>query len=291
MSCRTRCWPHGRAWTGSRDARQSVPGPTVSRPTGASTRSARPADDLPSHGMLRGSNRPNRRSSARSCGWSHIQTRFSSRCPTAHSPGARHEQNEAVSLAFVITLQALPARQRAVLILRDVLGYRAREVANLLDTTVESVNSALKRARATLHHRLPRRGDQEPPAPPDSPAEQALAAKLTRAFRAGDVDALVALITDDVVLSMPPIPLEYRGRDAVANFYAGLMGRGHRYDLVPTRANGQLAFGAYLHAGNGGIRHCAGLVVLTLTGDRVCALTRFGTSVLPCFGLPRSLPG
>jgi len=206
-------------------------------------------------------------------------------------PEARHEQNEAVSLAFVITLQALPARQRAVLILRDVLGYRAREVANLLDTTVESVNSALKRARATLHHRLPRRGDQEPPAPPDSPAEQALAAKLTRAFRAGDVDALVALITDDVVLSMPPIPLEYRGRDAVANFYAGLMGRGHRYDLVPTRANGQLAFGAYLHAGNGGIRHCAGLVVLTLTGDRVCALTRFGTSVLPCFGLPRSLPG
>ena len=184
----------------------------------------------------------------------------------------------------------LPAQQRAVLILREVLGYPASEVADMLDSTVESVNSALKRARASLQRRLPPIDEHEPPPAPDSPAEQALVAKFVRAYQSGDVDALVTLLTADVRVSMPPIPLEYHGRDVVARFYASVTRQGRTYDLVPTRANGQLAFGAYLPAPTG-IRHGTGLLVLTLTGDRICAMTRFDNSVLPWFGLPRSLPG
>jgi len=205
-------------------------------------------------------------------------------------PEARYEQTEAISLAFVTALQVLPARQRAVLILREVLGYHADEVADMLDSTVESVNSALKRARASLRHRLPPTGEREPPPAPDSPAEQALAARFVRAYESGDVDALVALLTADVRVAMPPIPLEYHGRDAVARFYASVIGQGRPYDLVPTRANGQPAFGVYVRAHAGGIRHGTGLYVLTLAGGRISAITRFETGVLPWFGLPRALP-
>jgi RNA polymerase sigma-70 factor (ECF subfamily) len=205
-------------------------------------------------------------------------------------PEARYQQTEAISLAFVTALQVLPARQRAVLILREVLGYCANEVVDMLDSTVESVNSALKRARVSLRRRLPPTGDREPPPAPDSPTEHALVAKFVRAWESGDVDALVALLTADVSASMPPIPLEYHGRDVVARFCASIIRR-RRHDLVPTRANGQPAFGAYLRAPTGGIRHGTGLFVLTLTGNRICAMTRFDNSVLPWFGLPRSLPG
>ena len=204
-------------------------------------------------------------------------------------PEARYQQTEAISLAFVTALQVLPARQRAVLILREVLGYHANEVADMLDSTVESVNGALKRARAGLR-RLPSMGDCEPPPAPDSLAERALLATFVRAWESGDVDALVALLTADVRVSMPPIPLEYHGRDVVACFCASLMRR-RSHDLVPTRANGQPAFGAYLRAPIGGIRHGTGLFVLALTGDQICAMTRFDNSVLRWFGLPRSLPG
>jgi RNA polymerase sigma-70 factor (TIGR02960 family) len=205
-------------------------------------------------------------------------------------PEARYEQTEAISLAFVTALQVLPARQRAVLILREVLGYPANEVADMLDSTVESVNSALKRARASLQRRLPPTGEREPPPAPDSPAEQALVAKFVRAWESADLDALVALLTDDVFASMPPMPLEYEGRDVVARFCASIFRAGRRFDLVPTRANGQPAFGAYLRS-TSGISHGTGLYVITLTGDRICAMTRFDNSVLPWFGLPRSLPG
>jgi RNA polymerase sigma-70 factor (TIGR02960 family) len=204
-------------------------------------------------------------------------------------PEARYQQTEAISLAFVTALQVLPARQRAVLILREVLGYQANEVADMLDSTAESVNSALKRARARLRRRLPPSGDREPPPAPDSGAEHALLAQFVRAWESGDVDALVGVLTADVSVSMPPIPLEYHGRDVVARFFASLMRR-RSHDLVATRANGQPAFGAYLRAPTGSIRHGTGLFVLTLTGDRICALTRFDSSVLRWFGLPRSLP-
>jgi RNA polymerase sigma-70 factor (TIGR02960 family) len=205
-------------------------------------------------------------------------------------PEARYQQTEAISLAFVTALQALPARQRAVLILREVLGYHANEVADMLDSTVESVNSALKRARAGLRQRLQPRDDREPGPTADSPGERALLADFVRAWESGDVDALVGLLTADVSVSMPPIPLEYHGRDAVARFCASLLRR-RSHDLVPTRANGQPAFGAYLRAATGGIRHGTGLFVLTLTGDRISAMTRFESTVLRWFGLPRSLPG
>ena len=201
------------------------------------------------------------------------------------SPEARYAQTEAISLAFVTALQVLPPRQLAVLLLRDVLGFHTNEVADMLDTTVESVNSALKRARASVQSRHGR----EPPPAPDSTSEQALVAEFVRAYESGDVDALVALLTTDIFVSMPPIPLEYRGIDVVSRLFAGIFGSGRRVDLVPTRANGQPAFGAYLRATTG-IRHGSGLFVLTLTGDRISAFTRFDASVLPWFGLPRSLP-
>ncbi|WP_203916716.1 sigma-70 family RNA polymerase sigma factor [Rugosimonospora africana] len=204
-------------------------------------------------------------------------------------PEARYEQTESISLAFVTALQALPPRQVAVLILRDVLGFHADEVADMLDTTIESVKSALKRARAGLQRRRMPVADREPPPVADSPAEDAIVAKFVSAYESANIDALVALLTDDVFMSMPPLPLEYEGRDLVARFCAGMFGSGRRFDLVPTRANGQPAFGAYLHAPTG-IRHGTGLFVLTLTGDRICAMTRFENSVLPSFGLPRSLP-
>jgi RNA polymerase sigma-70 factor (ECF subfamily) len=204
-------------------------------------------------------------------------------------PEARYEQTDSVSLAFVTALQVLPPRQVAALILRDVIGFHASEVASMLDSTVESVNSALKRARATLQRRqLPAAGREPPPAA-GSPAEDAIVAKFTRAWESADLDALVALLTDDVFISMPPMPFEYQGQQLAARFCGSIFGAGRRFDLVPTRANGQPAFGAYLRARNG-ISHGIGLYVLTLSGEQICAMTRFENTVLPWFGLPRSLP-
>ena len=205
-------------------------------------------------------------------------------------PEARYEQAETISLAFVTALQLLPPRQVAVLILRDVLGFHASEVAGMLDSTTGSVNSALKRARASLQQRLAAVAGREPPPAAGSPSEEALVARFSSAWESADLDALVALLTDDVFMSMPPLPLEYEGRDVVVRFCGGLFDGGRRFDLVPARANGQPAFGAYLRV-PAGIRHGVGLYVLTLTGDRICAMTRFDNSVLSSFGLPRSLPG
>jgi RNA polymerase sigma-70 factor (TIGR02960 family) len=204
-------------------------------------------------------------------------------------PEARYEQTESISLAFVTALQVLRPRQVAVLVLRDVLGFHASEVADMLDSSVESVNGALKRARASLERRWSPGTDLESPPAVGSPSEDAVVAKFVRAWESADIDALVALLTDDAFISMPPMPFEYEGRDAVARFCASLFGAGRRFDLVPARANGQPAFGAYLRAPDG-VSHGMGLYVLTLTGDRICAMTRFESTVLPSFGLPRSLP-
>jgi RNA polymerase sigma-70 factor (TIGR02960 family) len=204
-------------------------------------------------------------------------------------PEARYEQTESISLAFVTALQVLPPRQLAVLVLRDVLGFRASEVAGILGSTVESVNSALKRARASMERRRLVAADLEPPPARESPAEDAIAGRFVRAWESADLDALVSLLTDDVLMSMPPMPFEYEGRDAVARFCAGIFGSGRTFDLVPTRANGQPAFGAYVQASDG-TRHAVGVYVLALAGDRICALTRFENGVLASFGLPRTLP-
>ena len=198
-------------------------------------------------------------------------------------PEARYEAREAISLAFITAVQRLPPRQRAVLILRDVLGFAASEAARVLGTTEESVTSALKRARATLRHHAA--ASPEPPPAPDSAAEKQLIERLTRAYEAGDVDGIIALFTDDAWLTMPPAPLEYQGRDPIARFLTQISFRdGRTYRLVPTRANGQLAFGAYLR--EPGSPQANSLLVLTLSGDRIQAMTRFTSSVLPRFGLP-----
>ena len=176
------------------------------------------------------------------------------------------ERAEDISLAFITALQTLPPRQVAVLILRDVLAFSANEVAAMLDSTVASVNSALKRARAGL-------GEPRAHAPV---AESKVVADFVRAYEAADLDAVVALLTDDVFIAMPPMPFEYEGRDLVARFVGGLFSAGRRFDLVPTRANGQPAFGSYLRESSVGV----GLLVLTLTRDRISAMTRFESSVL-----------
>ncbi len=198
-------------------------------------------------------------------------------------PQARVEQTQSISLAFITALQRLPPRQLASLILCEVLGFQASEVAQMLGSTVDAVNSALKRSRASLAG-----VGREPPPPRDSPAETEVAARFAQAYEAADLDALVALLTDDVFVSMPPMPLEYEGRDAATGFFAAIFGAGRRFHLVPTRANGQPAFGAYITAPDG-TRVGAGLFVLTLTGDRISALTRFEASLLPWFGLPPSI--
>jgi RNA polymerase sigma-70 factor (ECF subfamily) len=204
-------------------------------------------------------------------------------------PEARYEQTESISLAFVTALQALPPRQVAVLVLRDVLGFHASEVAEMLDSTVESVNSALKRARAGLQRRRLSGAGREPPPGARSPEEDAIVAKFVSAWEAADLDALLTILTDDVFVSMPPIPFEYEGLDAVISFCGTIFRAERRFHLVSTRANGQPAFGAYLRTSEG-MSEGVGLYVLTLAGDGVGAMTRFETSAFPWFGLPPSLP-
>lgn len=204
-------------------------------------------------------------------------------------PEGRYESREAISLAFITALQLLPPQQRAVVVLRDVLDFPARDVATMLDTTEQAVSSALKRARAALdrHHA----GDRPAPPPADSTVEKELMDRLVRAFEAGDVDGMVALMTDDVWLRMPPLPLEYQGRDLTGRFFATVAFReGRRYRLIPTRANGQPAFGAYVRDPDSGLARVFGLIVITMRGDRISAITRFENSVIPRFGLPRTMP-
>jgi hypothetical protein len=153
------------------------------------------------------------------------------------------------------------------------------------------VTSALKRARATLQRRLPPSGEGEPPPEPNSAVEQELIQRLTRAYDTGDVDGVVALLTDDVWVAMPPVPLEYQGRELAARFHAAVTFRqGRTYRLVATRANGQPAFGMYVRDPHATLLHANGLMVLTLAGRRISAMTRFDNSVLARFGLPRTLP-
>jgi RNA polymerase sigma-70 factor (TIGR02960 family) len=207
----------------------------------------------------------------------------------APGPEAKYEATEAISLAFITAVQLLPPRQRAVLILRDVLGYSTREVATMLDSSEQSTASALKRARATLRRQLV--PGQEPPPPPNSPTEQQLVADFTRAYSSGDVQGVIALLTEDVMLAMPPLPLLYRGRQLAAAFHTMVTFRQRgTYRMIPTRANGQPAFGMYIQDPHARVLHANGLMVLTLAGDKISAITRFDNSVLPNFGLPRTLP-
>jgi RNA polymerase sigma-70 factor (ECF subfamily) len=207
-------------------------------------------------------------------------------------PEAVVESREATSLAFVTALQLLPPRQRAVLILRDVLGYRAAEVAEILDVTVESVTSALKRARATIDadETLAERRAQPPGAAAGSPEERRLIAAYVDAFTSHDVDKLVAILSEDVWLKMPPLPFEYHGRDAAIGFFTSVVHPNHRrLRLVHTRANGCPASGIYSHDPATDTWRATGLVVVVMSGDRITELTRFEPGVMSSFGLPRIL--
>ena len=207
-------------------------------------------------------------------------------------PDVRYETKEAIALAFVAGLQHLPPRQRAALVLRDVLGFQAAEVAEMLGTSTASVTSALQRARATLDSQSPPADLRERSSLPRSSRERELLARFSDAFERGDVAALVDFLTDDALLSMPPQPEEYEGREAIAEFLSDRFAThaGRRVRCVWTRANGQPAFGHYIDDPQAPVGRFFGVIVLTLEGDRIAGLTRFGDSaILPYFGLPRTL--
>lgn len=203
-------------------------------------------------------------------------------------PEARYERREAISLAFITALQLLPPQPRAILILRDVLDFSARETAAILETTAHTVNSALRRARAKLV--------QEPTDPertsaaPKTPEEHDLLDRLVNAWENADVRALVDLMTENVWLRMPPRPFEYQGLERAGRWFSTVVFRdGRRFKLVPTRANGQPAFGLYRREPLHGIARASGLAVVTLSGGRICAITHFESRLLHRFGLPRTI--
>jgi RNA polymerase sigma-70 factor (TIGR02960 family) len=206
-------------------------------------------------------------------------------------PDARYERREAISLAFMVALQRLPPRQRAVLVLRDVLGFRAAEVAEMLGSTEVAANRVLHRARRAIDGDTPP-GTLEDAPLPDSPQERALVARFATAFQSGDIPGVIALLTDDALMTMPPERAEYVGPAAIGGFLSTVPAAGalERFLLVPTRANGQPAFGCYLKDPHTQIAYAYGLMVLTLRGDRVAGLAGFAdTAVFAPFGLPRTL--
>jgi RNA polymerase sigma-70 factor, ECF subfamily len=209
---------------------------------------------------------------------------------TSPAPEARYETREAVGLAFVAALQHLPPRPRAVLVLHDVLGFRGVEVADMLGSSEASVKGALQRARATLDARLPAGGLERAPLS-SSACERELVGRFVDAVERGDIDGVVSLLIADAWLTMPPQPYEYQGPAAIAGFLRERqVRRGAPLRLVATRANGQPAFGCYLPDPQAAIAHAYGLLVLTLHGDRISAITWFfDRGLFPHFGLPRTL--
>jgi RNA polymerase sigma-70 factor, ECF subfamily len=208
------------------------------------------------------------------------------------TPAARYELRESVELAFVAALQQLPARQRAVLILREVLGFSAKEVAGMLETSVASVKSALQRARRAVDERIPAESQEQALRTLGDDSVRELAQRYMHAFERNDVDAVVAMLTEDATIAMPPTPTWYRGRDAIAAFYAAEpMAAGVRWRHIPTRANGQLAIGCYLWDEQEGNYRAQTLDVLTLRGDRIAAVTAFiGAGFVRDLGLPAHAP-
>jgi RNA polymerase sigma-70 factor (TIGR02960 family) len=207
----------------------------------------------------------------------------------APGPEARYEAKEAIALAFIVGLQHLPPQQRAVLVLRDVLGFRAAEVADMLETTEASVNSMLRRAREAFEVRLPASGRERAPLP-NSKLERDTVGRFADAIETGDIDAVVALLTEEAWLTMPPEPYEYQGRATIGTFLRDRTTVRGAPRLVPTRANTQPAFGCYFPSPQTDIARPYALLVLTLEGDRISAITWFGgSSVFPHFGLPRIL--
>ena len=209
-------------------------------------------------------------------------------------PEARYEVRESITLAFMAALQVLPPRQRAVLILRDVLDWHADEVARLLDLTVSAVNSALHRARTTMARYYHRRGIETVPAQPEDAATRALLERYVRAWETADMDALVALLKEDATLPMPPIPTWYQGREPIRIFLSGIVRQMYTsgaWRFVPLRANGQPAFAWYQRDEQGRFRPF-GIQVLTIEENQIADLYTFGMGnprLLQLFGLPDEL--
>ncbi|MEV0234647.1 sigma-70 family RNA polymerase sigma factor [Nonomuraea sp. NPDC050786] len=206
---------------------------------------------------------------------------------TGSDPEARYVARESVELAFVAALQHLAPRQRAVLVLREVLGFSAAEVAELLDTTVASVNSALQRARKILGDRVPGRGRQAASRSLTEEGVQELAARYASAWERGDVDAIVAMLTEDATYRMPPLAERYEGRDSIRAFLSKPMAR--RWRFLRARANGQLAFGTYMWDEERSAYLPAGLDLLTLRGTEIAEVVSFLTADFSLFGLPDKL--
>ena len=210
---------------------------------------------------------------------------------TTPGPEARYETRESVGLAFMAALQHLPPRQRAAVVLRDVLGFHTVEVAEMLESSEASVKGALQRARATIEERIPPGAREHAPLP-RSARERELVSRFADAVERGDTPSIVSMLTGDAWLTMPPEPYEYQGGQAIATFLQDrAAGRGAHLQLVRTRANGQPAFGCYLPDAQAPIARAYGLMVLTLSDDSISAITWFGErSLVPRFGLPRTLP-
>jgi RNA polymerase sigma-70 factor (ECF subfamily) len=208
----------------------------------------------------------------------------------APGPEARYEMHESIQLAFVVATQKLPPRQRAVLLLRDVLGWSANETSELLDSSVASVNSALQRARASIEAIAPRAETLDVRI--DDARRRDLVGRYVKAWEASDIDSLVTLLSEDAVLSMPPLPQWYQGPDGIRTFLNWGMRPERRFRLVPTRANHQVAFGQYLwqaeHADASFGAHA--LIVLTFAETAISALTIFvDKQLMTKFGLPATL--
>jgi RNA polymerase sigma-70 factor, ECF subfamily len=203
-------------------------------------------------------------------------------------PDARYEQRESIELAFIAALQHLPARQRAVLILREVLGFSAREVAEALDTTPGSIDSALQRAHKTVDERLPEQSQQATLRALGDEGLREIVDEFVAAWERTDIDAIVAMLADDAAMTMPPLPTWYRGREAVRAFLRGsVLTSTARRRMIPTRANGQLAFGHYVREADEETFVPHAIHVLTLDGAKVAEITAFLTpEAFERFGLP-----
>jgi RNA polymerase sigma-70 factor (ECF subfamily) len=219
------------------------------------------------------------------------------------APDARYEQREAIELAFIAALQHLPARQRAVLILREVLGFSAKEVAETLETTVASVNSAMQRARATVEDRLPERSQQETLRALGDEELRRMVDSYVEAWERGDVDTVVAMLTEDAAVTMPPMATWFRGRDAARVFLSDFA-FAKRWDpeterfeqgqrsvrILPVRASGQVALATYRRDEESGTHVPQAIQVLTLRGDAIEEMAGFVTPQLfGSFGLPASV--
>jgi RNA polymerase sigma-70 factor (ECF subfamily) len=214
-------------------------------------------------------------------GWDALPTR----------PEAAYEQRESVELAFTAALQHLPPQQRAVLILRDVLGFPAREVAETLEITPDAVDSALRRARKTVAERLPSPSQQATLRAVDDAELREIVNRFVAAWESSDVNAVVALLAHDARITMPPLPSWFNGRDAVDTFLRGWpLSAGARWRLLPVRVNGQLAFGGYTwdESADAFLPNC--LNVLTLRGSEIQEMTAFlDTDAFRRAGLPQQL--